>query len=195
MLYTVCRLSGDAVAGISEMAEDVSSATALPPSWLSYVSVDDADATAARVKQLGGQVVDDAFDVGNLGRMAVLEDPQGAVFAVWHPRTRIGAERVNDIGCLCMNELVSTDIGAARAFYERLFGWTTDISDATSRGPHMILRHGNINAALYAAPESTSAHWRACFTVLSTEKAVEQVRQLGGHSCSRRSTSAMAASR
>lgn len=44
----------------------------------------------------------------------------------------------------------------------------------------MILHHGNINAALYAAPESTSAHWRACFTVPSTDKAVEQVRQLGG---------------
>ena len=46
--------------------------------------------------------------------------------------------------------LLKANSNAARAFYQRLFGWTTDISDATPRGPHMILHHGNINAALYA---------------------------------------------
>ena len=85
-------------------------ATDIQPNWTSYVTVADAGAAVARAKELGGRVVDDAFDVLDVGRMAVLEDPQGAVFAVWQPRARIGAERVNDIGCLCMNELATTDV-------------------------------------------------------------------------------------
>lgn len=56
-------------------------------------------------------------------------DPQGAVFAVWQPRTRTGAERVNDVGCLCMNELATTDIDAARSFYGACSGWTTEAVD------------------------------------------------------------------
>ena len=87
----------------------------------------------------GGSVVGDAYDVLDIGRMAVLKDPQGAVFAVWQPRTRIGAERVNDVGCLCMNELATTDIDAARSFYEGLFGWTTEMVDTGPDGPPMVL--------------------------------------------------------
>jgi predicted enzyme related to lactoylglutathione lyase len=117
-----------------------------------------------------------------IGRMAVLEDPQGAVFAVWLPRKRIGAERVNDVGCLCMNELAATDIKAAGSFYERLFGWTIEISDDMPAGPAMIFNAGEINGALFAAPKGGAPHWRPCFTVESTEEIVERVRELGGQS-------------
>jgi predicted enzyme related to lactoylglutathione lyase len=116
----------------------------------------------------------------DVGRMAVLEDPQGAVFAVWQPRTRIGAERVNDVGCLCMNELATTDMNAAGSFYGRLFGWTTEISDHAPEGPAMVFNVGHINGSFFAAPEGTAPHWRPCFTVESTDKAVERVRELGG---------------
>lgn len=116
--------------------------------------------------------------------MAVLMDPQGAVLALWQPGTRIGAERVNDVGCLCMNELATTDIEAARSFYGRLFGWTTEPSDDAPDGPTMVFNGGNINAAIVAAPEGTPPHWRPCFTVESTEEAVERVRELGGHQLS-----------
>ena len=153
-----------------------------PPNWTSYVTVADADAAAARAKQLGGAPIEDAFDVLDLGRMAVLEDPQGAVFAVWQPRTRIGAERVNDVGCLCMNELATTDIEAARSFYERLFGWTTEMVDTGPDGPAMVFAHNGetLNASFGAVEEGTPAHWRPYFTVESTETAVERVRELGG---------------
>ena len=77
--------------------------------------------------------IDDAFDVLDVGRMAVLKDPQGAVLALWQPGTRIGAERVNDVGCLCTNELATSDLEAARSFYGRLFGWTTEPSGDARR--------------------------------------------------------------
>ena len=114
-VYTLCRLDGDAVAGLYEMSEEMRSSGA-SPNWLSYVTVADADAAVARVKELGGSAIDDAFGVMDVGRMAVLTDPQGAVFAVWEPRSRIGAERVNDPGCLTINELATPDLAAAHAF-------------------------------------------------------------------------------
>jgi uncharacterized protein len=114
------------------------------------------------------------------GRMAVLKDPQGAVFAVWQPRTRIGAERVNDVGCLCMNELATTDMRAAGSFYERLFGWTVEVSDDAPEGPTMILQRRQHERRLLRRAGRRGPHWRPCFTVESTDKAVERVRELGG---------------
>ena len=77
-----------------------------------------------------------------------------------------------------MNELSTTDLEAARSFYERLFGWTTEISEAG--GPSMVLNDGNVNAAMFSVPDGTPSYWRACFTVGSTEDAVARVRELGG---------------
>jgi uncharacterized protein len=126
-------------------------------------------------------VINDSFDVLDAGRMAVLEDPQRAVFAVWQPRARIGAERVNDVGCLCMNELATTGVEAARAFYESLFGWTTDAVDTGPDGPPLVMAFnaGTANAGLLAV-ESVPPHWRPNFTVASIETAVGRVRELGG---------------
>lgn len=177
-VYTVCRLDGDAVCGLAEMSGDMR-ARGVRPSWMNYVTVVDADAAAARAKDLAGVVIADAFDVLDLGRMAVLKDTEGADFAVWQPRRRIGAERVNDIGCLCMNELATSDIEATRGFYGSLFGWKIEGSD-DPHGPSMVINKGNINGGVFLAPEGGPSHWRPCFTVESTDKALERVRELGG---------------
>ena len=177
--YTICRLDGDAVCGLYEPSEDIR-ATGVPPGWTSDVTVADAAAAAARARELGGDVVDDASEFLDLGRVAVLKDPQGAVFAVWQPRERIGAERVNDVGCLCMNELATSDMEAARSFYGRLFGWTIEVSDGTREGPWMVSNGENINGSLFAAPDGAPAQWRTCFTVESTERSLARVGELGG---------------
>jgi len=179
-VYTTCRLDGDAVCGIFEMTEDMR-ARGVPPNWTSYVTVEDADAAAARAKELGGAAVNDAFDVLDVGRMAVLKDPQGAVFAVWQPRARIGAERVNDVGCLCMNELATTDVEAARSFYGNLFGWRTETLDGGGDGPLALAHIGEtLNAGFFAVQGGAPPHWRPVFTVESTETAMDQARELGG---------------
>ena len=81
----MCRVGGDAVCGLYQMSDEVREEGA-SPNWLNYVTVADVDAAAARATEAGGAVLADAFDVLDAGRMAVLEDPQGAVFAVWLPR-------------------------------------------------------------------------------------------------------------
>ena len=180
-VYTVCRVDGDAVCGLFEMPQDMRT-TGVPPNWTSYVTVTDANATAARAKELRGGAIKDAIDVLDAGRMAVLEDPQGAVLAIWQPRTRIGAERVNDVGCLCMNELATTNMEAARSFYQSLFGWTTEEWDTSPDGPPMVLAKNRetVNASFTTVQGDAPPHWRACFTVESTETATRRVRELGG---------------
>lgn len=176
--YTTCRHDGARVGGIAEL----SSAAGVPPSWTSYVTVADAAAATARAVELGAAVRAEPFDVLDAGRMAVLADPQGAAFAVWEPRARIGAERVNDIGCLCMNELATNDLDGARAFYEGLFGWRTEVADTGPGGPPMVFAYNGetLNASFSAGQEGAPSHWRPYFTVASTEETVAHVRELGG---------------
>src|SRR5690242_12105510 len=73
----------------------------VPPSWLSYVNVTSADETAAKAKSLGATVLKEPFDVFDVGRMAVVQDPEGAVFAIWEPRKHKGAQVAGEQGSLC----------------------------------------------------------------------------------------------
>ena len=90
--------------------------------WLSHVSVEGADATAARAEEPGGETFGGAFDAGDVGRMALLQDPAGAVLAAWEPGAHVGARRVNDVGCMTWNELQSREPEEAATFYSYIFG-------------------------------------------------------------------------
>lgn len=172
----VLRLRGAAVCGLVG-----SPCGGVPPGWLGHVTVADADGVVARAGALGVTVVEEARDVPGAGRRAVLRDPQGAVVALWEPRGWIGAGRVNDLGCLCMNELLAVDLDAACAVYEGLLGWTTEPVPGPPDGPAgFFLNGGRVNASVFRAPGSASSAWRACFTVESIDRALERVRRLGG---------------
>src|SRR5436305_49235 len=88
--YSMATIGGRRVAAVYAKRDEQ-----LPSAWLSYVTVEDADATAARAAELGGTVMSEPFEVLQAGRMAVLQDPAGAVFAIWQARATIGAELVN----------------------------------------------------------------------------------------------------
>src|SRR5262249_15876433 len=96
-----------------------------PPTatWNTYVAVADADATAAKVRDAGGTVVSDPFDVMDAGRMAVSSDPEGAVFSVWQPGQHKRAPVGNEAGALNFNGLNTRDVAAAKSFYRAVFGW------------------------------------------------------------------------
>jgi len=119
--YLMARLGGRDVAAVSSQMEGA------PPvaTWNTYVWVADADATAEKVRAAGGTVLSEPFDVMEAGRMAVLADPSGAVFAAWQPGQHRGAEVVNEPGSLNFNDLHTRDVDGARAFYGAVFGWET----------------------------------------------------------------------
>lgn len=120
--YTMARIDSKVVCAMYERTAEQPG----PPAWLSYVTVDDADATASRAAELGATTISEPFDVMQAGRMAVLQDPTGAVFAVWQPGDSIGAELVNDAGAMTINQLNTGDPEAAERFYSELFGWRFD---------------------------------------------------------------------
>jgi predicted enzyme related to lactoylglutathione lyase len=188
-IYTMARLDGDDVAGITAQPEQ-QRAAGIPPNWFSYVTVASADDAAARAEELGGTVHAGPFDVGESGRMAVIADPTGAMFGIWEARESIGATRVNDAGCLTANELSTTDVPAATRFYEALFGWRIEEVD-TQGGPRYWMighdgaaqgRNGGLRELSAEQLEhGASPHWMPYFTVESAEDASNTASEAGGN--------------
>ena len=143
VFYSMMRLGGKNVAAIAPQPQQQRDAGA-PPAWQSYVSVEDADAAVERAKALGGTAHAPPFDVMEAGRMAVLQDPQGAFFMVWQPRAHFGAQLVNEPGALAWNELASPDTDASSAFYGELFGWTIAPFEGSPE-PYLSIKNGNAN--------------------------------------------------
>ena len=96
-----------------------------PVAWNTYVWVESADDAAQKARDAGGGVLMDPFDVMDAGRMAVLADPEGAVFCVWQANQHRGAGIVNEHGSINFNTLNSRDVDGAKAFYRSVFGWET----------------------------------------------------------------------
>lgn len=118
-VYTMFQKGGKAVGA---MYQDASGH--MPPHWSSYISVASADDAAAKARSLGGNVMMEPFDVMEVGRMAVIQDPTGAAFCVWQAKQHKGADIVDEPNAFCWDELNTHDCAAARQFYTSLFGWT-----------------------------------------------------------------------
>ena len=103
--------------------------------WATYVNVESADDTAAKVTAAGGQVIVPPMDVMDVGRMAVFTDSVGAFFSVWQPGTHPGAQLVNEPGTCSWSELITTDVDASKAFYGAVFGWGADVARRRARAP------------------------------------------------------------
>ncbi|MFL5886099.1 MAG: VOC family protein [Thermoleophilaceae bacterium] len=115
--YFMARIRGGDVGAISSAQEGA------PTAWNTYIWVDSADETAAKVREAGGTVVSEPFDVFDAGRMAVCTDPEGAAFCIWQANRNRGAGIVNEHGSLNFNTLSTRDPAVARAFYGAVFGW------------------------------------------------------------------------
>ena len=117
--YHMARLGGGVVAAVSSPMRDA------PPvaMWNTYVWVESADETASKVRETGGTVMAEPFDVMESGRMAVCADPAGAVFCLWQPAEHRGAAVVNEAGSVNFNDLHTRDLDGSKAFYGAVFGW------------------------------------------------------------------------
>src|SRR3954447_21325354 len=117
--YFIGLLRGGDVAAISSRPEGA------PPGavWNTYIWVDSADESAAKVTEAGGTVLSEPFDVMDAGRMAIVADPEGAAFCLWQAKRHRGARVVNEPGALNFNGLTTRDPERAAAFYGAVFGW------------------------------------------------------------------------
>lgn len=120
--YRIAHVGGKHVAGLMTLPAEAKKMGA-PPHWLSYVAVDDVAQSAERAKELGGKLLAGPMPVGP-GTMAVVQDPTGGVFALWHSVQSMGTFLYGETSSLCWNELATTDVETAKKFYGALFGWT-----------------------------------------------------------------------
>jgi predicted enzyme related to lactoylglutathione lyase len=119
--YFMARIRGLDVAAVGSIPEGAPQMA----TWNTYIWVDSADETAAKVRDAGGSVVMEPFDVMDAGRMAVFADPEGAVFMVWQANQHKGSQVVNEHGSNNFNNLNTRDLEGAKAFYGAVFGWET----------------------------------------------------------------------
>ncbi len=180
-VYSMQNVDGKAVAAIAPQPQQQRQA-GVPSMWNSYVSVESADASAERAKELGATVHAPPFDVMDVGRMAVIQDPQGAFFMLWQARAHIGAALVNVPGALVWNELASPDLDASSAFYSSLFGWTVARMEGSAMGEYLGIKNGEANnGGMRAAdPPGTPPHWLVYFGVDDVEGALAKATELGG---------------
>ena len=180
--WTPFSLDGKLVAGLFSQPDEQREA-GVPPNWVSYVSVTDAESLAARAVERGGSVIAPPSDIGEGGRMGVLADPQGAVFAIWQPIGHAGAEVVNVPGALTWNQLNTSDPGTAISFYSDLFGWTTE-QVAGGDAPYWTFRNSEnwMNGGVMALPPGMPAppHWLPYFASGGLEGHLARVKELGG---------------
>lgn len=179
-VYSMMRVDDKNVAAIAPQPQQQRDA-GVPPVWNSYVSVQSADATAERAKELGASVHAPAFDVLEAGRMAVIQDPQGAYFLAWQPNMNPGAQLVNAPGALVWNELQSPDTAASAAFYGQLFGW--DIAQFPgSSEPYLGIKNGEVNngGIRELSPPGIPPNWLVYFGTEDVEAAIARVGELGG---------------
>lgn len=114
-----------------------------PPTWMGHVQVDNVDETATLAKKLGGKVHKEPTDIPEVGRFAVIADPQGATFSVFQPNDPMALHDESKEGEFCWSELITSDPEAALKFYSRLFGWKKiKEMDTGLTGPYVIFGIG-----------------------------------------------------
>jgi predicted enzyme related to lactoylglutathione lyase len=179
--YSMFKLSGRNTGAAYTMRKE-QRAQGVPPNWMLYIAVENADQSVSKAAQAGGTVHAPAFDVMDIGRMAVLQDPTGAVFSIWQPKKHTGIGITGD-NTFCWADLSTPDADRASKFYGDLFGWQLmkDEKDPSGyihikNGEHFI---GGIPPAKHRNP-NTPPHWLVYFQVADAEAATAKAAQLGG---------------
>jgi uncharacterized protein len=195
--YWIATLNGLDVAGLGRQPDG-------EPSWNTYIQVDSADWATSDATRLGGKVIAEPFDVGDAGRMSVIEDPTGAVFCTWEVRGYGGARLVNLAGSWNWSDLYTPDPSLAEPFYRALFGWEAtpvqfgemsatmwrrpgygDVLEA--RDPGIRQRHqdagapeGFTDAVGWMVQDDGPSRWHVTFSVDDADAAAARAGELGG---------------
>ncbi|HEY3785665.1 MAG TPA: VOC family protein [Steroidobacteraceae bacterium] len=156
-----------------------------PPHWIIYVGTPNVDSTAEAARKLGGKVLKAPADIPNVGRFAVLADPQGAAFAIFtpSPTSGDGVFAGGAVGEFTWHELATTDLDAALRFYSELFGWSKGAGhDMGPMGIYQLISHGGQDVGgIYKARDASSPPtWLSYTRVADAGKAASAVKAGGG---------------
>lgn len=172
--YLTCQAGDRAAAGMALQQDPAD-----PPRWTTYFAADDADAVAARITEAGGALVVEPMDVGPLGRMAIVRDPEGNPFGVWQSGEHLGVTIYNEPGALVWNEAAVDDHEAAQAFYSTVFGFRFEPIEGMG-GYATFATDGGPLGGLGGHQPGSPKGWTTCFSVGATDAAVAAVEKAGG---------------
>lgn len=185
-VYAMLKANGQDAGAAYKLMDDMIQ-QGIPPHWMSYVAVDDCDATAKKIEANGGKIVMSPMDVKPdgrmlIGRVAVAQDPEGATFSLWQAGIHHGAGIVNEHGALCWNELMTRQQDAALEFYKAVFGWGSQPMDMGGGPPYQIVTVGERpNGGIMAmTPEMQfPANWMVYFAIDDCDKRLEKAKAAG----------------
>jgi predicted enzyme related to lactoylglutathione lyase len=177
MTYTLLNAGDTQVGGLMALPKDAADA-GMKPCWVGYIGVDDADSAAAKVQKLGGTILKAPADIPNVGRFAVVSDPQGAAFNLFKPSQ--GGQRVvsSEPGHIGWHELHTSDWAKAFEFYAQMFGWAKgDAVDMGSMGTYQLFKVGDMAVgAMFNSPAAQAARfWLYYFHVADIDAAHKRV--------------------
>jgi uncharacterized protein len=181
--YTMFQRSADEpVAGLLARPEGMNA----PPFWAMYVGVPKVEEAASHIKRLGGGECSPLIDIPAVGRMQMMNDPQGAAFYIYQPAsTEQRPEAPAEIGEASWHELMTTDAAAAMKFYQQVFGWEpSEAMDMGEMGTYQMFNRprGMIGGMMNKPPEMAQVppHWQIYFRVSDINAAVERIKANGG---------------
>jgi len=178
--YGMANVGGKQVAGIGpKMSPEA------PTAWSVYIGTDDADDLAKKVQAAGGKVIAPPFDVGDQGRMAVFQDPTGAVISAWQPGTMNASLPTGEANTFGWAELSSRGVDKAIPFYQKVFGWTPKANDmGPDSPPYTEFQLGGESIAggqemQAMVPAETPSYWLVYFAVGDVDKSFKTATQAG----------------
>lgn len=182
-IYCMFFLNEKDVCACYEMPQEMT-IQGVPSHWNSYVAVADLTASTERVSELGGTVLQGDIEVGEPGRMAIVQDPDGATFMLWQGKNHPGAGIVNEPGSFCWNELSTHDLDGSEKFYTQLFGWTANRGAGAMGQVYVEFKNGDRSngGMLEIQPDwgDMPSSWGVYFCVADINAAVQKVAELGG---------------
>ena len=178
--YTIWMAGQTQIGGLMALPSEAGST---PPHWLVYVGTPNVDSTCSQAQGLGARIVKPPADIPNVGRFAVLADPQGATFAVFTPGGGPPPGAPPAQGGFSWHELATTDLSAALRFYGQLFGWTKGPGhDMGPMGIYQIFQHGGaqVGGIVNVQGPSTAPSWLSYVHVADSGRAVSAAKSAGG---------------
>jgi hypothetical protein len=168
-----------AVVGLPEGAAEMGA----KPHWMGYVGVDDVDAAAERIRQLGGAVHVPPEDIPGISRFSVVADPQAAIFALFKG-LKPGQQPAEPsrLGRVSWHELLAADGETAFAFYGELFGWKKADADTSPAGTYQTFSAGGqtIGGIFTKPPMVPDTFWLYYFGIGDVDAAADRVKAGGG---------------
>jgi uncharacterized protein len=180
--YTTSKIDRRDVAAAYRLPSE-QQARGVPAHWNLYVAVENANTATDLASRLGAKVIAQPFDVYDVGRMAVLQDPTGAMFSLWQAKRHTGFGIKGVPGSFCVADLSTSDQDSACRFYEQLFGWRTGKEDEdSSHNYYHLFNHdefiGGILPPAFRNP-GAPPHWQIYFLVCDCDEVATKAKSLG----------------